>query len=378
MTEKGSNVSLWAAALQDHYFTHGTNSPNISKSVTRQREKWERENRRRQQQLGQIHNGVRLPKLSSVSATPSDRTVNRVKSLIQLGPDIVLDKPPKVTLAQKLGLLETPRQPLPASEWQNIKQKAHTTHAAYRTDCAICHEPFAAYSQVILSCSHSFHRACIAAYERHTKSKRCPLCRCSDYQMLATSDAARVFYEDAAVRIQAAWRGWQCRKRYLRYRADNVPRHPLLKKKYHMNRLNELSAALDSQVRSDTDEIDALFREMDLSMQASRDAFKKFEEVYREPIDWDVVFEGIYRRRAQPLEEACSICLCDLSEFIERGSFAKAVGGRKPKQRKVSVLSCGHLLHHSCISSFEKFKSEGAKNVCPVCRSEYERTLYPM
>ena len=46
--------------------------------------------------------------------------------------------------------------------------------------------------QVILSCSHTFHAACITSFERflRKKGRTCPICRHSDYQKKVTSVGA--------------------------------------------------------------------------------------------------------------------------------------------------------------------------------------------
>ena len=53
-------------------------------------------------------------------------------------------------------------------------------------------------SQVLLSCSHVFHRVCLRSVERFSGKKSCPLCRFTDYQ-------TRLIYEGASKhRIKAA------------------------------------------------------------------------------------------------------------------------------------------------------------------------------
>ncbi|KAJ3264727.1 RING finger protein 32 [Chytriomyces hyalinus] len=302
MTDSKGKVSVWAAALQDHYFHRDAGVP---KSVAKQREKWDRENRRRQQLLN-----VRLPKINAPKKAASIP--------IMLEPDMVLDKviiawavlhawhlmqheqqPHKVSLAQKMGILESPPKRLNPSEWSEIKERAKKSHAMYSNgvECAICCEPFAAQSQVVLSCGHSFHRNCIHAYERHTRSKRCPLCRTHNYETLVTSDAKLAYFRYAATKIQSVWRMWRCRRVYVQYRRDHVPKHPLLRKQFHLDKLHKLNQTLDLQMRRDKREMDALFKEMDLSIKMNQDAFDKFTEWYPEEDDWDDVLDQVYKRR---------------------------------------------------------------------------------
>ncbi|TPX63453.1 hypothetical protein CcCBS67573_g08676 [Chytriomyces confervae] len=251
-----------------------------------------------------------------------------------------------------MGILESPPQWLNPCEWSEIKEKAKKSHASYSNgaECAICCEPFAALSQVVLSCGHSFHRNCIHAYERHTRSKRCPLCRTHNYETLITSDAKLAYFRDAATKIQSVWRMWRCRCVYVQYRWDHVPKHPLLRKQFHLDKLHKLNQTLDLQMRRDKRGMDALFREMDLSIKLNQDAFDKFTEWYPEEDDWDYVLDQAYKRNVNPLEESCSICLSSLSEHKCQDSVKNA-----RQQRKIALLSCGHVLHDLCISSFEKY-----------------------
>ncbi|KAJ3393943.1 RING finger protein 32, partial [Chytriomyces hyalinus] len=245
-----------------------------------------------------------------------------------------------------MGILESPPQWLNPCEWSEIKEKAKKSHASYSNgaECAICCEPFAALSQVVLSCGHSFHRNCIHAYERHTRSKRCPLCRTHNYETLITSDAKLAYFRDAATKIQS----------------------------FHLDKLHKLNQTLDLQMRRDKRGMDALFREMDLSIKLNQDAFDKFTEWYPEEDDWDYVLDQAYKRNVNPLEESCSICLSSLSEHKCQDSVKNA-----RQQRKIALLSCGHVLHDLCISSFEKY-SGVAKPVCPICRCQYRRSLFPV
>ncbi|KAJ3064208.1 RING finger protein 32 [Podochytrium sp. JEL0797] len=283
-----------------------------------------------------------------------------------------------------MGIVGAPPQLLSKHEWSVVKEKSRSTHATFRTDCAICCEPFAALTQVILSCSHSFHKACIKSYEKHTNSKRCPLCRTVGYETLETTEAAAVFYNDAAIKIQSVWRMWILRKKYLRHRAENEPTHPLLKRKFHLDKLCVLNRTLDRQMETENSEIEHVMREMEESLQVSRDAFEKFSTIFDEPQDWEEVLDKIYKRRANPLEESCSICLCELIPPLtnEKNVIAAAADsgnmGTRKKPKRIAMLSCGHLLHEKCISNFERFNGAHVSHVCPICRFAYERTIFPL
>lgn len=72
--------------------------------------------------------------------------------------EYVLDpKPPPLTLAQKLGLFDPPPLPLSADEWARVKQRS-VEQGDSTQPCPICREEFGLHPQVLLSCSHVFHR----------------------------------------------------------------------------------------------------------------------------------------------------------------------------------------------------------------------------
>lgn len=91
------------------------------------------------------------------------------------------------TLAQLRGLAPLPPKKLTEEEWVGVE-----TSALIRGDvtghCSICMENLGTSDQVILSCSHTFHAACIASFERflRTKARTCPMCRHESYQKKIT------------------------------------------------------------------------------------------------------------------------------------------------------------------------------------------------
>lgn len=75
--------------------------------------------------------------------------------------EYVLDpKPAPLTLAQKLGLVEAPEVLLSDKEWKEVKEKSNARQDSSQP-CVICKEDFGLQQQVLLSCSHVFHRTCL-------------------------------------------------------------------------------------------------------------------------------------------------------------------------------------------------------------------------
>ncbi|XP_045877199.1 RING finger protein 32 isoform X6 [Meles meles] len=146
--------------------------------------------------------------------------------------EYVLDpKPPPLTLAQKLGLFEPPPPPLSSEEWEKVKQRSILQGDSVQP-CPICKEEFELRPQVLLSCSHVFHRACLQAFEKFTNKKTCPLCRKNQYQTRVIHDGARLFKIKCATRIQACWRGHVVRKWYQDLRRKLPPTDAKLRRKF--------------------------------------------------------------------------------------------------------------------------------------------------
>ncbi|GMI13189.1 hypothetical protein TrLO_g9211 [Triparma laevis f. longispina] len=85
------------------------------------------------------------------------------------------------TLAQLRGLAPLPPKKLTEEEWVGVE-----TSALIRGDvtghCSICMENLGTSDQILLSCSHTFHKKCIEAFERFNiyEISLCPVCR-DDY-----------------------------------------------------------------------------------------------------------------------------------------------------------------------------------------------------
>ncbi|XP_060051730.1 RING finger protein 32 isoform X1 [Erinaceus europaeus] len=159
----------------------------------------------------------------------------------------VLDpRPPPPTLAQRLGLLELPPRPLSPEGWARVKQRS-VEQGDSAQPCPICKEEFRLLPQVLLSCSHVFHRACLQAFERFSGQKVCPLCRSWQYQTRLIHDGARLFRAKCATRIQASWRGHVVRKRYRELRRTIPPTDPTLRRGFYEQKPGAMSPAAAPQ-----------------------------------------------------------------------------------------------------------------------------------
>eukprot|EP00962_Isochrysis_galbana_P026567 scaffold8247_cov116-Isochrysis_galbana.AAC.12 len=97
-----------------------------------------------------------------------------------------------LSLAQRMGLVEAPAAPLAPEDWDVIAERSRQIMTgAERACCTICLAPFRGDQQVLLSCSHVFHRDCLRSWERYSRSRCCPVCRKQHYKKRAHTQGAR-------------------------------------------------------------------------------------------------------------------------------------------------------------------------------------------
>ncbi|XP_059827851.1 RING finger protein 32 isoform X2 [Hypanus sabinus] len=231
--------------------------------------------------------------------------------------EYVLDpKPSGLTLAQKMGLVEAPNAPLTANEWHLVKKRSMQQGDSAQP-CAICREEFGLQQQVLLSCSHVFHRICLQAFEKFSGRRSCPMCRKEQYQTRVIHDGARLYRMKCATRIQSHWRGYIVRKWYKQLRHTVPPKDKKLRKRFYEDKA-----------------------------------------IQRETFD-------------------CPICITPLDHLSNILYQAEGPGrGEKSGSlvRQTVLLSCSHTFHYACLQAFEDF-SEGENHICPLCRSTYEKKV---
>ncbi|XP_021242491.1 RING finger protein 32 isoform X2 [Numida meleagris] len=281
--------------------------------------------------------------------------------------EYVLDpNPPRLTLAQKLGLVESPSPPLTAEEWAKIKQRS-IQHGDSIQPCAICREEFALHPQVLLSCSHVFHKACLKAFENFTGKKSCPMCRKMQYQTRVIHDGARLYKIKCAIRIQASWRGYVVRKWYKNLRRTVPPKDSKLRKQFFEEKVQQISKRLLSSYDINLDDF---LSKIDSSIAACRDAFQQLEEkeILLSENDWEKIQMQAFRQEIAD----CPICIMPLSPAAHPACILS--GTSNLSSRQIVLLSCSHLFHHTCLEAFEDF-SLGAQHICPLCRSYYQKKI---
>ncbi|GMI46810.1 hypothetical protein TrCOL_g8155 [Triparma columacea] len=291
----------------------------------------------------------------------------------------------RLNLAQLRGLEEKPKSKLTAAEWTNVEYDA-LLRGDVTGVCSICHEDLVVtgggadggQEQVILSCSHTFHAACIASFEKflRTKERTCPMCRHTNYQKKVTSVGTAMRRLECARLMQRCVKGWLVRKEkrsMLRKFYTDGYGEAGRRRDFYAKEIGDLGSRVEKEVEAKEDSIDALFAEFDNSLALSRQVFSDNAAdgvrgggdgggaavkptPKRKPsttmCDWLKVW-GQAKDRGDTQE--CPICLGPLN----RG------GGQM-------LLSCSHVFHKSCIEAFERFNIYEVC-LCPVCRSGYDK-----
>ncbi|XP_009001013.1 RING finger protein 32 isoform X1 [Callithrix jacchus] len=352
-SSKKDNLAMNAVALQDHIL-HDLHLRNLSladHSKTRVQKK----------------ESTSLKRDAKARVDTGLKKTAQCPKLEDSEKEYVLDpKPPPLTLAQKLGLIGPPPPPLSSDEWEKVKQRSLLQGDSVQP-CPICKEDFELRPQVLLSCSHVFHRACLQAFEKFTNKKTCPLCRKNQYQTRVIHDGARLFRIKCATRIQACWRGHVVRKWYQNLRKTVPPTDAKLRKKFFEKKFTEISHRI---LCSYSTNIEELFAEIDHCLAINRSVLQQLEEKCSHEIteeEWEKIQEQALRREACD----CSICLAPLSP-----ASSQRVGTGQ-RSRETALLSCSHVFHHTCLLALEEF-SVGDRppfHACPLCRSCYQKKI---
>ncbi|KAI9193155.1 uncharacterized protein BJ171DRAFT_303707 [Polychytrium aggregatum] len=269
-----------------------------------------------------------------------------------------------LTLAQKMGIVDRPAALLTNADWNHIKMTFMTRN---ESSCSICQDEFRTEDQILLSCSHVFHRHCIESYERFVGQKMCPMCRQANYQKRLIFEGKRAYLNRAATMIQKTWRMWKLHRAYLQYRECHPPTDPKLLRKYHLDKLERHSRKLEQAVRSETKGLGAFFRQLDAQVSHSRRIIdrstQEFQRIQSLPTlsveDWEQTYQVALDR--DMWDSNCTICL---------GPIRPRAHSKRPK--RLALTSCSHVFHEPCLESFERFADAGSR-VCPVCRSPYQR-----
>lgn len=274
----------------------------------------------------------------------------------------------KLSLAQRMGIVDLPEPPLSSEQWTAIERLAvERNHVS--DPCPICMEPLGVKEkQMILDCSHIFHIDCFRNFERFTRMNmdaklQCPMCRKEEYKKRITGEARKVYLHLCAVRyvvlpqysiessrsltyihllrIQSLWRGYRTRRMF---RKDLLKRNPVKKREYYAKKIHTLNEKLISHQLAQDRAVDQLLLQTEYNLQKSRLS-------YLDEDKWHIIYQKALARGY----DACPICMCDMDDST------------KP----CVITSCTHCFHAQCLSSFESFNPMVNRLSCPSCRAPY-------
>ena len=310
-------------------------------------------------------------------------------------------RPAPPTMAQRRGLVEPAPQmeaPVLRTQWETIEERLVERKDA---NCPICMEGFNQGYEVLLSCSHIFHKRCIESFESFMnkgESRSCPICRKSNYQKKITKCGSAAWEIKCTICIQSAIRGYLARKYVFdsgqfailggKLRQRHLSREITVMSRARAKEVDQMVGALDATL-DDNRELDLLFDQMLRNRQTYEDvagagsdgdgdamegaegadltglgvrggtratagrintAESKVDEgrdddgddgfppsPRGDKEDWEAILASARERGLGQ----CGICL-----------------GNNKGLRGLSLLSCSHIFHKACLESFKRFAKD--------------------
>lgn len=280
-----------------------------------------------------------------------------------------------LSLAQRLGLVQAAPEPISKDKWENIEKAAQIRYGK-DSMCPICLCEFKTDEQMILSCSHVFHKTCFESFEKHTRVKACPICRKQNYDKRKTNYGSITYITKCVIKIQKLWRGYSGRKFFFEIHCKNpeyLPRIIKLKKRLISYRLMKVGRKVDRTMKMKTKATEDFIQKMEENIKNNNENIEKqIANIYHYNEENKLQVRDLLPQKKSPqiigkkwheIKEKslklcgneCTICLSTL--FPNKNLY---------------LLSCSHIFHTQCIESLERYSLTG-KNLCPLCRTEYEK-----
>ena len=324
---------------------------------------------------------------------------------------------PSPTLAQRRGLLQAPAKISTVSPeaWATIERRVDDRKDAF---CPICMDAFKTGHEVLLSCSHMFHRHCLHAFEQFMgkEAQSCPICRTTNYQKKITQRGSKAFEIICASRLQAVWRGALARTRF-RGRLRTLyssSRHAkghrsVQRRRFYERELSLYADRMSREVDVRSGIVDSVLTTMDATLQESRDLDALFDSVMRARLkaqrgrgDFLPTSEDEEDDLAAALAASASSTLSSVAaaqadddeaaarslseaEWAASASKAKARGhgecavcitSTASATRGIVLLSCSHLYHLQCLLNLEKFATAEVRAVHFPSTAPWRNTLH--
>mmetsp|Transcript_16121 Transcript_16121/g.16249 ORF Transcript_16121/g.16249 Transcript_16121/m.16249 type:complete len:446 (-) Transcript_16121:37-1374(-) len=311
---------------------------------------------------------------------------------------------PTESLAQARGLVPAAEkiETLSQREWEGIENRLDSRGEAF---CPICMDGFNRGHEVLLSCSHMFHRNCLQAFEKYVKAgdRMCPICRTPNYQKKITHKGTQAYAIVCSIKLQALWRGYKIRQSYRINLRNYYKEHKgelKQRKKFYEQEFTNYTEKMSQSVTDRSHEVDNELLSIDNTLRENRALDLEFEQMLLQR-RMQSLQEELYEIESNTVSSDGYISVVEISSESKRkeddnnkmteiqwsevlvraqkrglGECAicmSIVGG----SRITTLLSCSHLFHEKCITSLERFcrsiGSEKEESTCPVCRSTYQR-----
>ena len=184
----------------------------------------------------------------------------------------------KLSLAQRLGLVERPQMPLSAEEWQEVERQSLKRNPKFTEPCPICYEDLKLRPQSILSCSHVFHGKCLESFERFTRERVCPICRKKDYDKKVFIEGQKSYIVDCVKRIQKVGRGFLARNKFYEglKQTGYMPKQGPLRRKLIGYKLSRVGRKYTEQMNKERQRILGTVKEVDKSIEDTEKLLESF------------------------------------------------------------------------------------------------------
>ncbi len=265
------------------------------------------------------------------------------------------------------------------------------------TSCPICMEIFNRGEEVLLSCGHIFHKVCLRSFENFMKTAElsCPICRAKNYQKKLTN-LGHIFLQKVSItKIQTVCRGYLARKgfkrqlrRYYRSGAGNETRRAA----FFQNEFSAMSRRMDKTMNDRGHQLDTILRSVDRTLEDSRQLDQLFEQMLlqrqhdqsssnmnSQHSPAAALSSGSQLKDAKTgMIEYCATEVCSATatpwamiyhQAESRGMSDCAICmlsiTLQDRKKQNVLLSCSHLFHFQCLTSFEKFTVTLIKVIIP-------------
>jgi hypothetical protein len=241
-----------------------------------------------------------------------------------------------------MALVRAPAaRPLTEAEWDAVKAQSRARGDATAA-CSVCQDSFGLQPQVLLSCSHTFHRACLAGVERCIQRQCCPLCRRERYEVRLVYDGARECRRRAAVRIQAAWRGYLVRLAFGDVLARRLAANPQLARRFSALAISAYTGRTLQALSDHAAQVDTFLAELDEQRRSSTMQLAAVLDAYASAkVDWSKVWQAAAARA----EQECPICLQALrlrsSVLLRQVGYRGGQVGYRGSRSLSALLHCG-------------------------------------